>query len=400
MPPTHVDGNNHAVRPDAARIKAANLPGGKYSFELHNLSKWCPWYEDALVYWKARLGNDIDAVFAIAAILHDVDASTMKNYGSKYRAFSQFCENIGASPLPATPATVVKYVGFLARKGTIKASSMGQYLACISKAHVHLRMPTPVSMSGDLINAVQQGVKRLQKTVYDTDHVLYLPAEYASECLDWCTSVQPQISAYLAGDSGAATVPLLLEYRDSVGLVFNFCDFGRADSQSKMKDTDIVVDGRGQVVFRLRHVKGRSGNLTNLVFQWPPLAQPGLLAVLRTYLDVRRQSAPGKMWVLDADGRSGPDTTHKFDKMIQRALSARGLLPPGAGFKYSTRSLRAGAASACNAIELPLTKIRHFGGWSPDSATPERVYIDPSCPPTPACSRFFGWTRFRPPRHL
>ena len=81
--------------------------------------------------------------------------------------------------------------------------------------------------------------------------------------------------------------------------------------------------------------------------------------------------------------------------MIKRVLLCLGVDPPQGEFKFSSRSMRAGAASAAAALNVPLTKIRHLGGWSPDSATPERVYIDPTCPPSPAGLRFFGWLLIR-----
>ena len=369
---------------------------------METLRQWCPWYDDALKVWTRRLGNDVDAQFAVACKLHDVDQSTMANYGPKWLQFVNFCTSKSLCPLPAEVDTVVRYVGWMAMRGTVRGSSMTQYLSCISKAHTHVDHSSPVERGGKLIADAVNGMKRLQHKVFREDEVLYLPAPYADKVL---RAAQQQVSVVTFLDYDNLTPgchATLQGFRDNVALVFNFADFGRADSQSKMRGNDIVVDSEGQVIFRLRKVKRRSGVLSSLCFQWPPGAIPGLLEVLVAFLWVRRQlrcSDDSAMWTLPFDKKSvAPSTTAKFDKLIKRAWTASAVQPEG-GFTYSTRSLRAGAASASSMMDVPLTKIRRLGGWSPTSTTPERVYIDPTCPPTPAADRFFGWLRLPPPRH-
>ena len=51
-------------------------------------------------------------------------------------------------------------------------------------------------------------------------------------------------------------------------------------------------------------------------------------------------------------------------------------------------SVCAGAASAANALDISLPKIRRFGGWSLKPDVPLE-YIDPACLSTPECQRFF-----------
>ena len=393
-------------------------PGGgaKYLFKLQTLKMWCPWYEQALATWQSRLGTSEAAAYAVACRMHDVDKSTMANYGPKWRQFVDFCDSEGFVALPATPCTVATYVGWMARKGSVRASSMGQYLACISKAHRHCDLPTPSSLGGDLISSTVSGMARLQRTAYEEDEVLYLPAPYVALCADWAASVMAAVQGLDMGMLDSLAKRLLSEFRDAVAVVFNFCDFGRADSQHHMKDRDVDVDPAGQVLFRLRHVKRRSGRLGNLIFQWPADAFVDVVQLLQVYRALRRSlgcSQTDRMWVFPWDLSSvAPNTTGKFDLMVKRALLRQGVAPPAGGFKYSSRSIRAGAASASASIDVPLPKIRFLGGWSPDSAVPERVYIDPTCPPTPAAVRFFGWLRRRasqfdvvdtvpgqPPRH-
>ncbi len=71
------------------------------------------------------------------------------------------------------------------------------------------------------------------------------------------------------------------------------------------------------------------------------------------------------------------------------ALRATKQSPP-AGINWTSHSLRKGAASAANAIKVPLNDIRYAGGWSTNSTGLESKYIDFSMPPSKAAYIFFG----------
>eukprot|EP01048_Picozoa_sp_COSAG05_P005676 COSAG05_NODE_344_length_11005_cov_35.313772_12_plen_194_part_00 len=79
-----------------------------------------------------------------------------------------------------------------------------------------------------------------------------------------------------------------------------------------------------------------------------------------------------------------------FDAMLTRSLARRGMSPPP-GFVYTIHSTRAGSLSEGAALGVPLSRLKHMGGYSPTSTVPEDKYIDPSCPPSPAGRHFFGW---------
>eukprot|EP00873_Tetraselmis_striata_P026049 jgi/Tetstr1/446313/TSEL_033856.t1 len=59
--------------------------------------------------------------------------------------------------------------------------------------------------------------------------------------------------------------------------------------------------------------------------------------------------------------------------------------------------LRKGAASAANAIGVPLSHIRYQGGWATDSGFVLN-YIDPNVPPSPGAWFCFG--HIAPLRHF
>jgi hypothetical protein len=70
-----------------------------------------------------------------------------------------------------------------------------------------------------------------------------------------------------------------------------------------------------------------------------------------------------------------------------------------AGFKWTSHSLRKGAASAASCIGAPLPVITCMGGWAKNISVTEGKYIDPTMTPTPAAWRIFGWLTPSPPQH-
>ena len=67
-----------------------------------------------------------------------------------------------------------------------------------------------------------------------------------------------------------------------------------------------------------------------------------------------------------------------------------GLEPPK-GRYWTLHCVRAGAASAANALKIPIPKIRACGGWGRRSQVPEDRYIDHMCRACDDARRFFGW---------
>eukprot|EP00873_Tetraselmis_striata_P015230 jgi/Tetstr1/435494/TSEL_024399.t1 len=68
-----------------------------------------------------------------------------------------------------------------------------------------------------------------------------------------------------------------------------------------------------------------------------------------------------------------------------------------AGTSWTSHILRKGAASAANAIGVPLSHIRYQGGWATNSDV-ALDYIDPNVLPSPGASFFFG--HIAPLRHF
>ena len=311
----------------------------------------------------------------LRAAINDSELSTISNYAGKWNMFLRFCEADQCIALPATPETVTTYVGYLAKRGTIHADSMGQYVAAISKAHAHCGFRPPITRDPDeLISSTLKGLSKLQKQIYSEDQVLYLPAPYVDRILDSASASVPSVQAILdslviVGSSRrwqqlSKTQRTLCEnFRSDVMVCFNFCDFGRADTQARMSAKDVGIDNERQVIFRLRFVKGRGGKKTNLIFQWPAASVPALIDVLLVFKSLRDSvdaAAAGLMWRLPWE-RSTKWSTDHYDAVLRQCLLRHGFAAPD-GFTYSSRSLRAGPVSAAKAIGVGIEDIRYLGG--------------------------------------
>ena len=181
-------------------------------------------------------------------------------------------------------------------------------------------------------------------------------------------------------------------------MAFNFADFGRGDSHASMKETDVDVTPAGDLRFTFVKDKTGSTRLLPRDFFWPQQSLPELIALVKFWLDLRTLfvSMPGyskHMWRLPWE--SSRFTAESLRKVFAKTLASLGVFPPP-GRKYTLHCVRAGAASAANALDISLPKIRRFGGWSLKSDVP-LDYIDPACPYSAAAQRFFGW--IRPPSH-
>ena len=82
-------------------------------------------------------------------------------------------------------------------------------------------------------------------------------------------------------------------------------------------------------------------------------------------------------------GRRGRDLRRRTPKRSNHTATR--------GRKWTLHCIRAGPASECNALGIPLSTIRRQGGWGPKSRVPSDRYIDHQCPPSIAGRRFFDW---------
>lgn len=188
--------------------------------------------------------------------------------------------------------------------------------------------------------------------------------------------------------------------RGMMFLAFNYADFGRSDTHANMLVGDVQFFGNGDLHFAHRKVKGLSGRVEASDYLWPADSCPDLLRALSFWLTLRsrmRLHPDGceHMWRLPWE-KSG-FTTSRLRTIFADTLSSLNRRPPP-GRKWTLHCIRAGPASECNALGIPISTIRRQGGWSAKSRVPSDRYIDSQCPPSAAGRRFFDW--LTPDGHL
>eukprot|EP00873_Tetraselmis_striata_P010238 jgi/Tetstr1/430502/TSEL_020309.t1 len=109
-------------------------------------------------------------------------------------------------------------------------------------------------------------------------------------------------------------------------------------------------------------------------------------------------SPPPKFWSISPLESSATwSVSATLTEWLREAYLAAGARHP-TGFKWTSHSLRKGAASAASCVGVPLPAIKHMGDWSKNSEVVTGKYIDPTMRPTHAAWRFFGWlVPVRPP---
>ena len=85
-------------------------------------------------------------------------SNTKISYNSKMNRFDEFCtttqDDAGAPrlcPLPASQATILAYMGFLAEEGKVKAGSLQPYLSVINSAHADFGFDKPAQVHGIIL---------------------------------------------------------------------------------------------------------------------------------------------------------------------------------------------------------------------------------------------------------
>ena len=179
-------------------------------------------------------------------------------------------------------------------------------------------------------------------------------------------------------------------FRASVAVVLSFCLFVRGGTGSALCVEHVRRSAAGLTV-TLDHEKGKrvEGSARTLTF--PPGAIPCLDTLLDKWESVRGDVPDGRCYFAYAHEKRVSFPSTQVDTWVQLCLSHLGLEPP-AGEKWTGHSLRKGAASGAAALDVALHRICYVGGWSIKART-VFDYIDPTCPLTPACRRFFGWLK-------
>ena len=330
--------------------------------------------------WSQILGDHPQREGILHKLSHSLAASTADTYGGHWRRFVLWCESQPdqPNPLPASTETVIRWTDDITAGGAVKESSLQPYLSALNKVHADLRFEPPAV--GTLLSAYRKGLARTQLSSGREAQRTYVPPPVVERALLWALSF----------DSSRASARQLETYRAAVAVVFTFVFFARGGTGTQLRSSHVRRGANG-ITVTLEHEKGRATHKRARALVIPPGAVPGLEQLLEDWERVRGHVQPfDSYYRLPSDGAGMPSTT-KVDAWVKVVLAHLDAHPP-AGETWSGHSLRKGAASGAAARGVTLDRICWMGGWSIHGKA-VHDYVDPTCPDSAACRRFFGWLR-------
>jgi len=286
---------------------------------------------------------------------------------------------------------VFSYIGYLAEKGTVAASSLKPYLAAINSRHADAELPRPAL--GHLIKRAKAGLAMAQAMDQTRDTRVPLPAEAVTRVLDDALAMVERGRGQLSRRTWAERL------RARYALVLTFIFLGRQDSCVSLLDRDHGIDDQW-IWLRLTE-KHKRGWAYRRVVRLPLTASPvqGHTSRLR---DVARlgMAYVAARTALTGGGKAPPylfqlpreqkPRTARMSAWVATVLGAVGVRAPP-GFAYLGHSLRSGGASAAEAIGVQGFRANWLGGWSQQSTTRAKHYLDPSVLPSRAAYQLLGW---------
>eukprot|EP00873_Tetraselmis_striata_P002110 jgi/Tetstr1/422374/TSEL_013214.t1 len=322
-------------------------------------------------------------------------AQTLKSYAGRLSQFAEFChdsENI--SPLEATTAIVVRYVAWIGERGHIGAKSLQPYLSAINTFFELHNLDTIAKDSLHLTSA-RRGLMMRQRRLETSPLRVPLPTDVAYR---FVTKAELIVSA--------PTPEYLHDFRALVASVVNFMFFARGLTGISCRVRDVHVDNYNITlqVYREKGRAGRRGRDDLRVLLLPVAEHPRVARLLHHFIDTL-QSVPlvtvalaeTNFWAATPSEQSKPWTAATMSDWLSTTVRLVGAAPPP-GTSWTSHGLRKGAASAANAIGVPLPHIRYQGGWATNSDDVVLDYIDPNVLPSLGAWFFFG--RIAPLRHF
>eukprot|EP00873_Tetraselmis_striata_P013616 jgi/Tetstr1/433880/TSEL_023060.t1 len=350
---------------------------------------------------RSLLGTDDVGQAALGLLTGSLAAGTYRNYDSGMRSFATFCEQEGLRPLQATTSTIVRYTAWLGLQGTVGAESLQQYYSSINKYfRDHQRQPVAL---GEMVADARRGLAIQQERLAAEDVRVALPAPVAADILNTAIGFRQTLAWE------PANIADIRAFRAALATITAYVFLCRAESGISCETGDLVVDRPSGSI--LLYVRKQNGDQRTRVSAKPlitlPIAAVPDFADLLDWYTVSRDaycrrfygaSPPPKFWSISPLESSATwSVSATLTEWLREAYLAAGARPP-TGFKWTSHSLRKGAASAASCVGVPLPAIKHMGDWSKNSEVVTGKYIDPTMRPTPAAWRFFGWlVPVRPP---
>eukprot|EP00873_Tetraselmis_striata_P000425 jgi/Tetstr1/420689/TSEL_011774.t1 len=343
---------------------------------------------------KDAFGSDELGLRTLDLLSSSLSAQTLKSYAGRLSQFAEFChdsENI--RPLEATTATVVRYVAWIGERGQIAAKSLQPYMSAIN-TFFELHNLVPIAKDSLHLTSARRGLMLRQRRLDAAPLRVPLPADVAYR---FVTKAELIVSAPYPEYHH--------NFRALLASVVNFMFFARGLTGVSCRVRDVHVDDYNITlqVYREKGRAGRRGPDDLRVLLLPVSAHPRVARLLHHFIDnvqsvplVTVDLATSNFWAVTAVEQSKLWTAATMSDWLSAAISLVNAAPH-AGTSWTSHSLRKGAASAANAIGVPLSHIRYQGGWATNSDV-VLDYIDPNVLPSPGAWFFFG--HIAPLRHF
>jgi hypothetical protein len=341
------------------------------------------------------LGASVEALTAIRLSVTALASSTVAGYSGLWIQFVNFCASAGLQCSPASADTCLLYVAHLHNRGSVQPQSVRPYLSAINRYHKDVLGIEPGPASGPDIATLVRGWEQERAdetgTFVPLDERVPLPARVAEAALQAAVNM-PELN----------TPTLSAQFRALLYTGFGFALMARSDTDAALRLSDVGVDADALWI-RLRAEKGKRHNHRRRVMRIPRSAAGGLLYVaVSRWLAGQRAlralargtpaastwAAQDNFWRLPHDA-SWSSSSSVCTTWLSEATSLLGFAPP-LGQKWTSHSLRKGAASAAHACGAPLTNICFHGGWAAKSGV-VHDYIDPTVSLDAAAAAFFSW---------
>ena len=388
---TGADGKRK-IEYDDGEIEFLELSKEKYRLPTAEAPTLEPtWRTAMLAHWSAKLGDGALADEAAEMQAAALRPSTAGNYEAHWKTFVDFCLEEGLPWLPATEGTVLKYIAFQKRRGTVRGSSLQPYLSAINNFHEDFGHDGPAK--GRAVTRAVRGMTAMQTE-----------AEEEQGCSaterTWLPAAAVRRVHQAADEIVVDSRESLELLRSCVYVVVAFVTFGRPQTGTAMLRESLLRDSSGLSVV-LQKEKGRNHTRTKRRLRIPVDGVKGLHELLELW-----ETARDDAWLNDAPTRtSGTAGTASYWRLpwesgkhikaseanvwIGNALQHVGRVPPEGGH-YSAHSTRKGAATCARAVGVTMEKVCYFGGWSQLSSA-VLAYIDPTAVVDNDMTYYFGW---------
>ena len=361
-----------------------------------------PWYDAAADLWRSRylqqLGGEITTQLRdeveelVRTRLSGLQDGTEATYRKAWNRWAAYAVSRGMAVLPVVEVGVLAWMRHDLCY-TIKAKNFQPYLSALNKAHAHCQL-AQVAL-GDSVGDSRRSIAKQQAAVYAAETRVRLPVEVASQVLDAALRLE-------IGEQVTAAVRLL---RASVAVCVDASCGSRGNTGVHIRSGDVQLIGAGGGhVVRLRSLKGEvmvdelTGDEKTLIF--PAGAVAGLSELIQKWEECRQVLgvvAEGKQaggardsWYrLPGEDSTWNWSTDTMNMFLSEVLQALAIVAPDS-FTYSWHSLRHMAASSQSAIGVVDSKIMYLQNWK-SMRVALQTYIDPLCPATADCYRWYGW---------